>query len=129
MIKIIEKFPVTTITGIVLLMLLVHLDVLNVTIMEARNFITARYRQLVANNFKWGATLSKTSFTNLANSYFRIVIWCKQPLCFAVTCCFNGTIFRYLYLFFIFKIRTSKKAKFTQQFAISNFILYYCHYK
>lgn len=42
MIKTIEKYPLASLSIIVLLMLLVHLDVPNVTIMEARNFITAR---------------------------------------------------------------------------------------
>lgn len=42
MIKNIEKYPLVTLSIIVILMLLVHLDVPNVTIMEARNFITAR---------------------------------------------------------------------------------------
>ncbi|MBN4082774.1 glycosyltransferase family 39 protein [bacterium AH-315-A23] len=42
MLKIIEKYPIVILSLIVLLMLLVHLDIPNVTIMEARNFITAR---------------------------------------------------------------------------------------
>jgi len=42
MLKTIEKYPLATLSVIVLLMLLVHLDIPNVTIMEARNFITAR---------------------------------------------------------------------------------------
>lgn len=42
MIKIIEKHPVLSIIFITLLMLLPNLDTLVVTIMEARNFITAR---------------------------------------------------------------------------------------
>lgn len=42
MIKIIEKYPIATLTIVIILMLLIHLDVPNVTIMEARNFITAR---------------------------------------------------------------------------------------
>ncbi len=42
MIKKIEKYPIITLSIVVLLMLMVHLDVPNVTIMEARNFITAR---------------------------------------------------------------------------------------
>ncbi len=42
MIKTIEKYPIASISIVVLLMLLVHLNVPNVTIMEARNFITAR---------------------------------------------------------------------------------------
>ena len=42
MINTIEKHPVLSLTIVVLLMLLVHLDVPNITIMEARNFITAR---------------------------------------------------------------------------------------
>ncbi len=42
MIKTIEKYPIASLSIVVLLMLLVHLDVPNVTIMEARNFITAR---------------------------------------------------------------------------------------
>lgn len=48
MIKIIEKHPVITLSVVVLLMLLIQLDVPNVTIMEARNFITAR--EMVNNN-------------------------------------------------------------------------------
>lgn len=48
MIKTIEKYPITTISIIVVLMLLIHLDVPNVTIMEARNFITAR--EMVLDN-------------------------------------------------------------------------------
>jgi 4-amino-4-deoxy-L-arabinose transferase-like glycosyltransferase len=42
MIKRLEKYPVASLTVIVLIMLLIHLSVPNVTIMEARNFITAR---------------------------------------------------------------------------------------
>lgn len=42
MIKIFEKYPLALLSGVVLLMLLVHLEVPNITIMEARNFITAR---------------------------------------------------------------------------------------
>lgn len=42
MIKTIEKYPIASLSIVILLMLLVHLNVPNVTIMEARNFITAR---------------------------------------------------------------------------------------
>ncbi len=42
MIKVLEKKPLVTLSILTLLMLLVHLDVQNITIMEARNFITAR---------------------------------------------------------------------------------------
>ena len=42
MIKLFEKNPKTTIVALVFLMLLPNLDVPNITIMEARNFITAR---------------------------------------------------------------------------------------
>ena len=42
MIKTIEKYPVLSLTIVTLLMLLVHLDVPNITIMEARNFIASR---------------------------------------------------------------------------------------
>lgn len=42
MIKAFEKKPLVTLSILTLLMLLVHLDVPNITIMEARNFITAR---------------------------------------------------------------------------------------
>ncbi len=42
MLKTIEKYPLATLSIIVLLLLLVHLDIPNVTIMEARNFSTAR---------------------------------------------------------------------------------------
>jgi 4-amino-4-deoxy-L-arabinose transferase-like glycosyltransferase len=42
MIKIFEKYPLALLSVVVLLMLLVHLEVPNITIMEARNFITAR---------------------------------------------------------------------------------------
>lgn len=42
MIKTIEKYPIATLSLVILLMLLIHLDAPNVTIMEARNFITAR---------------------------------------------------------------------------------------
>ena len=48
MIKIIEKYPLASLSIVVLLMLLVHLDIPNVTIMEARNFITAR--EMVIND-------------------------------------------------------------------------------
>lgn len=48
MIKTIEKYPLAVLSIIVLLMLLVHLDVPNVSIMEARNFITAH--EMVNNN-------------------------------------------------------------------------------
>jgi len=42
MIKVFEKYPIASLSILVLLMLLVHLNVPNVTIMEARNFISAR---------------------------------------------------------------------------------------
>jgi 4-amino-4-deoxy-L-arabinose transferase-like glycosyltransferase len=42
MLQFIEKYPIATIFAVIVLMLLVHLNVPNVTIMEARNFITAR---------------------------------------------------------------------------------------
>lgn len=42
MIKTIEKYPVLSLTIVTLLMLLMHLDVPNITIMEARNFIASR---------------------------------------------------------------------------------------
>lgn len=42
MINIIEKYPIASLSIVIVLMLLIHLDVPNVTIMEARNFITAR---------------------------------------------------------------------------------------
>ena len=42
MIKSIEKHPVLSLSIVTLLMLLIHLDIPNITIMEARNFITAR---------------------------------------------------------------------------------------
>lgn len=48
MIKIIEKYPLALLSGVVLLMLLIHLEVPNMTIMEARNFITAR--EMVQDN-------------------------------------------------------------------------------
>ncbi|MCF6181969.1 phospholipid carrier-dependent glycosyltransferase [Lutibacter sp.] len=42
MIKIFEKYPIASLTVLVLAMLLIHLNIPNVTIMEARNFISAR---------------------------------------------------------------------------------------
>jgi 4-amino-4-deoxy-L-arabinose transferase-like glycosyltransferase len=48
MIKIFEKYPLALLLGVVFLMLLVHLEVPNTTIMEARNFITAR--EMVLDN-------------------------------------------------------------------------------
>lgn len=42
MIKAIKKHAVLSLIVVILLMLLIHLDVPNITIMEARNFITAR---------------------------------------------------------------------------------------
>ena len=48
MIKTIEKYPIATLSIVIILMLLVHLDIPNVTIMEARNFITAR--EMVQDN-------------------------------------------------------------------------------
>ncbi|MDD3722596.1 MAG: glycosyltransferase family 39 protein [Lutibacter sp.] len=42
MIKIFEKYPLALLSCVVLLLLLVHLEVPNITIMEARNFISAR---------------------------------------------------------------------------------------
>lgn len=42
MIKIYEKYPLAILSSVVLLMLLIHLEVPNITIMEARNFISAR---------------------------------------------------------------------------------------
>ena len=48
MIKIFEKYPLALLSGVVLLMLLIHLEVPNITIMEARNFITAR--EMVQDN-------------------------------------------------------------------------------
>ncbi|MBE0423699.1 MAG: glycosyltransferase family 39 protein [Lutibacter sp.] len=46
--KILEKHPLAILSAVVLLMLLVHLEVPNITIMEARNFITAR--EMVQDN-------------------------------------------------------------------------------
>ncbi|HEY9220194.1 MAG TPA: phospholipid carrier-dependent glycosyltransferase [Lutibacter sp.] len=48
MIKIFEKYPLAILSSVVLLMLLIHLEVPNITIMEARNFITAR--EMVQDN-------------------------------------------------------------------------------
>ena len=48
MIKITEKYPIASLSIVIILMLLVHLDIPNVTIMEARNFITAR--EMVQDN-------------------------------------------------------------------------------
>jgi 4-amino-4-deoxy-L-arabinose transferase-like glycosyltransferase len=48
MIKTLEKYPLLLLSGVVLLMLLVHLQVPDITIMEARNFITAR--EMVQDN-------------------------------------------------------------------------------
>lgn len=48
MIKIFEKYPLALLSTVVILMLLVHLEVPNMTIMEARNFITAR--EMVQNH-------------------------------------------------------------------------------
>ena len=42
MLRAIEKYPILSLCALVLLMLLPNLDTINVTIMEARNFITAR---------------------------------------------------------------------------------------
>jgi len=42
MIKTFQKYPIATLSILVVLMLLIHLDVPNITIMEARNFITSR---------------------------------------------------------------------------------------
>ena len=42
MIKTIEKYPLLSLAVLVFLMLLIHLDVPNISIMEARNFITSR---------------------------------------------------------------------------------------
>ncbi len=42
MIKVFEKYPIASLTVLVLAMLLIHLNIPNVTIMEARNFISAR---------------------------------------------------------------------------------------
>lgn len=53
MIKLIEKHPIPAIIIVSLLMLLPNLDVLVVTIMEARNFITARE---MVNNGHWVLT-------------------------------------------------------------------------
>jgi len=50
MIKTIEKYPIATLSIVIILMLLIHLDVPSVTIMEARNFITARE---IVNNNNW----------------------------------------------------------------------------
>ena len=50
MINILEKYPIQSIILLVLLMLLPTLNILDVTIMEARNFITAR-EMLLDNNW------------------------------------------------------------------------------
>lgn len=42
MFEIIEKRPILTLLLVVFLMLIIHLDIPNITIMEARNFITSR---------------------------------------------------------------------------------------
>jgi 4-amino-4-deoxy-L-arabinose transferase-like glycosyltransferase len=46
----IEKYPIVTLSIVVFLMLLIHLEVPNITIMEARNFITARE---IVNDNNW----------------------------------------------------------------------------
>lgn len=46
--KTFEKYPLATLSIIVVLILLIHLDVPNITIMEARNFISAR--EMVQDN-------------------------------------------------------------------------------
>ncbi len=48
MIKAFEKYPLATLSVLIILMLLIHLDIPNVTIMEARNFTTAR--EMVTND-------------------------------------------------------------------------------
>lgn len=48
MIKIFEKYPLALLSSVVLFMLLIHLEVPNITIMEARNFISAR--EMVQDN-------------------------------------------------------------------------------
>ncbi|MFA5298349.1 MAG: glycosyltransferase family 39 protein [Lutibacter sp.] len=48
MIKIVEKYPLATLSIVVVLILLIHLNVPNITIMEARNFITAH--EMVQDN-------------------------------------------------------------------------------
>ena len=50
MINILEKYPIQSIILLVILMLLPTLNILDVTIMEARNFITAR-EMLLDNNW------------------------------------------------------------------------------
>lgn len=50
MLKILEKYPITSICLLVALMLLPNLEVMQITIMEARNFITARE---MVNNGNW----------------------------------------------------------------------------
>lgn len=50
MLKTLEKYPILLFSLVVLLMLLIHLDVPNITIMEARNFITAR-EMVIDNNW------------------------------------------------------------------------------
>ncbi|SDX84951.1 4-amino-4-deoxy-L-arabinose transferase [Lutibacter oricola] len=42
MVNTIQKYPLATLFSVIVLMLLIHLNVPNITIMEARNFITAR---------------------------------------------------------------------------------------
>jgi len=48
MIKVFEKYPIASLTILVLFMLLIHLNIPNITIMEARNFISAR--EMIQNN-------------------------------------------------------------------------------
>jgi len=48
MIKILEKYPLALLSIVVFSMLMVHLDIPNITIMEARNFITAH--EMVQDN-------------------------------------------------------------------------------
>ena len=48
MIKVIEKNPITTLCIVVLFMVFIHLNIPKVTIMEARNFISAK--EMLTNN-------------------------------------------------------------------------------
>ncbi|REE79934.1 4-amino-4-deoxy-L-arabinose transferase-like glycosyltransferase [Lutibacter oceani] len=116
MIKIIEKYPIATLSIVIILMLLVHLDIPNVTIMEARNFITAR--EMVQDN-NWLLTTMNgepryqkpplpTWFTAVSGLIFGINNLFALRLPAALMVLFLG-IFSY---YFSLKLNVSKKHSF-----------------
>lgn len=116
MIKTIEKYPLATISTVVILMLIVNLNIPNVTIMEARNFITAR--EMINDNHWLLTTMNgepryqkpplPTWITAISGMLFGMNSLLALRLPAALMVLFLGVINYY----FLLKLKLSKKNSF-----------------